>query len=98
MTTADKTVYIVDDDPDLRTSLVHVLMSVGLQAQAFGTAEAFLAAFDAGRISCLVLDVRMPTLSGLDVQRLLVERGVDTPFILITGHADVDIVVRAMRA
>ena len=91
-------VYIVDDDADVRTAIQHLLRSVDIQSEIFGSADAFLARFDPQRLACVVLDVRMPQMSGLELQRVLMERGADPPMILITGHAEIGVVVRAMKA
>ena len=92
------TVFVVDDDLPLRTALARLLGSVGLQAQTFAVAEDFLQAVDPERPGCLLLDVRMPGLSGLDLQRGLAGRGYDLPVIFLTAHADVALTVRAMKA
>lgn len=92
------TVFVVDDDLPLRTALARLLGSVGLAAQTFAVAEDFLQAVDPERPGCLLLDVRMPGLSGLDLQRGLAGRGYDLPVIFLTAHADVALTVRAMKA
>ena len=91
-------VYVVDDDDALRDALRFLLESAGYRAETYAEAEQFLAVPRLAPGSCIILDVRMPKLSGLDVQRLLTERGVECSLILITGHPDIDVVVRAMRA
>ena len=92
------TVFVIDDDLSLRTALSRLLGSVGLLAETFPTAEDFLRAVDPDRPGCLLLDVRMPGLSGLDLQRGLGGRGYDLPVIFLTAHADVALTVRAMKA
>jgi two-component system, LuxR family, response regulator FixJ len=95
---SEPTVYIVDDDAAVRTSLQALLTSVNLRSEVFPSADAFVAAL--GRIhgGCLLLDVRMPGMSGLELQRLLQQLEVRLPVILITGHGDVPMAVRAMKA
>ncbi len=95
---SDATVFVVDDDDAMRDSLSYLLQSVGLAVEAFPSAEHFLAAYDPARPGCLVLDVRMPGMSGLELQQILIERGSALPVIVITGHGDVPMAVRAMRA
>ncbi|PVX28782.1 response regulator transcription factor [Sphingomonas pokkalii] len=90
-------VFIVDDDAMIREALVDLFGSVGLTAQAFSSTRAFLDAPRRDVPSCLVLDVRMPEESGLDLQRRMNDRGLRIPIIFITGHADVPMSVRAMK-
>jgi two-component system, LuxR family, response regulator FixJ len=90
-------VLIVDDDAAVRASMELLLHSVGLATQAFGSAEEFLSGFDARTPGCLVLDVRMPGLNGLELQEQLKLRGVALPVIFITGHGDVPMAVEAMQ-
>ena len=92
------TVFVVDDDASLRTALSRLLGSVGLSCESFPTADDFLHAVDPQRPGCLLLDVRMPGVSGLDLQRGLADRGYDLPVIFLTAHADVALTVRAMKA
>jgi FixJ family two-component response regulator len=92
------TVYIVDDDVAVRQSLALLVRSVGLQAASFESGTAFLAAFTPEMSGCLVVDIRMPGLSGLDLQQALRERNCQLPIVFVTGHADVSMAVRAMRA
>ncbi len=94
----DSTVYVVDDDDDVRMSIQGLLKSVGLHARTFGTAQEFLRFEMPGRPSCLVLDVRLPGISGLDFQRQLSEAGIRIPIIFITGHGDISMSVRAMKS
>jgi len=98
MAASDLIVYVVDDDDDVRIATWNLLTSVGLTAEVFGNADDFLASFDAERVSCVVLDIRMPRGHGLDVQRALTEAGADPPCIFISAHADMRFVVRAMKA
>jgi len=95
--TADPTVFVVDDDPAMRQSLRWLLQSVGLAVETYGTAEAFLAAVDGTRAGCLVLDVRMPGMSGLHLQEELKHRGIMLPIIVVTGYAEVPTAVRALK-
>ena len=92
------TVFVVDDDASLRTALSRLLGSVGLRCQSFATAEDFLQSVEPQRPGCLLLDVRMPGASGMDLQRTLAGRGYGLPVIFLTAHADVALTVRAMKA
>ncbi len=106
MSTADPAearplVLVVDDDEAMRRSSAFLFASVGLEAQTFERADALLAAYpggDSGRPGCIVLDVRMPGMSGLEVQRVLGERDCPLPIILVTGHGDVPMAVAALKA
>lgn len=91
-----QTVYVVDDDADVRESLQWLLESVGLQVVGFATAQAFLDAFPSGASGCVVMDVRMPGLSGISAQQQLPAYGIDIPLIMISGHGNVDMAVTAM--
>lgn len=91
-------VYVVDDDAAVRDSLVWLLGSVGLRAISFGSAAEFLEGFSDSGISCLVSDVRMPGMSGLELQKALNTRGIEIPFILMTAFGDVSTAVKAMKA
>jgi FixJ family two-component response regulator len=93
----DATVFVVDDDPSVRTAVQRLLMSVGLPCETFASAPDFLRRAEAGLNGCLVLDVRMPGPSGLDLQRMLVSSGNDVPIIFVTAYADVPLTVRAMK-
>jgi two-component system response regulator FixJ len=95
---ADPTVYVVDDEASIRDSLVMLLRSVGLAVQPFASATAFLAAYSPDFDGCLVADVRMPGMSGLELQEALAARGARLPVIIITGHGDIAMAVRAMKA
>jgi len=91
-------VFIVDDDASVRRSIQDLLSSVALRSEAFATPQDFLDAKHRDCAGCLVLDVRLPGMSGLDFQRRLVETGVTIPIIFITGHADVPMTVQAMKS
>lgn len=91
-------VYLVDDDEAVREALALLIGTVGLEVQAFASPAAFLEAFDPEAIGCLVLDVRMPGMSGLQLQEMLRERGVDLPVVIVTGHGDVNLARRAFVA
>ena len=99
MKTADtSTVFVVDDDASIRQAIQGLLKSVGLRSEAFSSAQEFLAGKTAEGPSCLVLDVRLPGLSGLDFQRQLADAGVLIPIIFITGHGDIQMSVKAMKS
>jgi FixJ family two-component response regulator len=91
-------VFVVDDDASLRGSLKNLLTSVGLQVRVFGSAAEFLRSDIAEGPSCLVLDVRLPGVSGLDFQVQLADANVRLPIIFITGHGDIPMTVKTMRA
>ncbi len=91
-------VFVVDDEPLVRAALQSLLQSVGLEAQTFATAQEFLRTVPVDRPRCLVLDVRLPDLSGLAVQQRLAETSTDMPIIFVTGHGDIPMSVRAMKA
>jgi two-component system, LuxR family, response regulator FixJ len=94
---ADATVFVVDDDGAMRRSVVFLAESVGWRTQAFADAESFLAQAPGSALGCLVLDVRMPTMSGLELQQAMNARGLHLPIIFITGHGDVSMAVQAMK-
>ena len=99
MSTQDvPTVFIVDDDADVRESLQELLESVGLHSKSFGTAQEFLASPRSDGPSCLILDVRLPGISGLDLQQELKRAKVSIPIIFLSAHADVPMSVRAMKS
>ena len=98
MTISDAAVFVVDDDALIRDSLEQLVKSVGLQVETFSSTQAFLDTELPDTPSCLVLDIRMPGLSGLDLQDELVKRGISIPIIFITGHGTVPMSVRAMKA
>ncbi|HKD86046.1 MAG TPA: response regulator transcription factor [Terriglobales bacterium] len=91
-------VFVVDDDASVRSSLRFLLSTVGLQAETFDSANSFLQRKRSDAPSCLVLDVRLPGLSGLDFQRELAERNISIPIVFLTGHGDIPMSVRAMKA
>jgi RNA polymerase sigma factor (sigma-70 family) len=91
-------VFVVDDDPSVRSSLKFLLSTVGLQAETFDSADSFLHRKPLDIPSCLVLDVRLPGLSGLDFQRELAARNISIPIVFLTGHGDIPMSVRAMKA
>jgi FixJ family two-component response regulator len=91
-------VFVVDDDASMRESLKNLTRSVGLRVEAFASAQEFLRAKRSDEPGCLVLDVRMPGLSGLDLQKRMAETGTDLPIIFLTGHGDIPMSVRAMKA
>lgn len=97
MTEETGLVYIVDDDEAVREGLTMLFRSVSLNARAYATADAFLEAFDPDRPGCIVCDVRMPGMSGLQLQERLADLDTDIPLIFITGHGDVPMAVTAMR-
>ena len=98
MTAQEQLVYVVDDDQGMLDSTVWLLESVGLKALPFTSGRAFLDACEPNRPACVLLDVRMPGMGGLNVQEELRRRGIELPLIFVSGHADVPIVVRAFRA
>jgi FixJ family two-component response regulator len=96
--TEEPIVYIVDDDESVRQALGNLFRSVGLRVEVFGSAHEFLQSKLADVPSCLILDIRLPRLSGLDFQVDLAEAGVHIPIIFMTGHGDIPMTVRAMKA
>jgi RNA polymerase sigma factor (sigma-70 family) len=98
MTGAAQVVFVVDDDPSVRSSLTFLLSTVSLQAESFDSADSFLHKKLPDLPSCLVLDVRLPGLSGLDFQRELAAKKIRIPIIFLTGHGDIPMSVRAMKA
>ena len=91
-------VAIVDDDPSVRRSLERLIRSVGWKAEPFASAQEFLASSRTEALSCLVLDLQMPGLSGLDLQKRLAEVGLEIPIVFLTGHGDIPASVQAMKA
>jgi FixJ family two-component response regulator len=91
-------VYVVDDDASVREALRNLFRSVGLRVEVFGSAPEFLQSKHADTASCLILDIRLPRLSGLDFQVDLAKAGVHIPIIFMTGHGDIPMTVRAMKA
>ncbi len=98
MNDRQSTVFIVDDDEAVRDSLSWLMQSVGLNAETFPSADAFLQEFERERSGCLLLDIRMPGMNGLELQGVLQEKGGLLPLIVISGHADVPMAVRALKA
>jgi FixJ family two-component response regulator len=96
--TPEPLVFVVDDEPAIRDSLALLLRSVGLATRTFESAQAFLDAFEPVANACLLADVRMPGMSGLELQDTLRARGVKLPVIVLTGHGDIAMAVRAMKA
>ena len=95
---AAPTVFIIDDDRSMRRAIHDLVESIGLRAESFATGEEFLGTGHTGRPSCLVLDVRLPQMSGLDFQRRLAETGMQIPIIFITAHGDIPMSVRALKS
>jgi FixJ family two-component response regulator len=98
MTEAPPIVFVVDDDPPVRRAIKRLVGSVGLQVELFGSAQEFLESKHPDAPSCLVLDIRLPGISGLDFQPQLAEAGIRIPIIFITAHGDIPMTVRAMKA
>jgi FixJ family two-component response regulator len=94
----DATVFVIDDDDQMRAAMQRLLKSVGLRAEAFASPQEFLRRKLPDGPSCLILDVRLPGMSGLDVQRKLTETGLQIPVIFITGHGDIPMTVKAMKS
>src|ERR1700687_2609073 len=92
------TVFVVDDDAGVRASIEGLLKSVGLRSECFGTAQEFMRSKRPDAPGCLVLDVRLPGVNGLDFQRELADAGVRIPIIFITGHGDIPMTVKAMKS
>ena len=92
------TVFVIDDDRGMRQAIHDLVESVGLRAESFATGEEFLGTTQIGRPSCLVLDVRLPQMSGLDFQRRLAESGMQIPIIFVTAHGDIPMSVRALKS
>jgi FixJ family two-component response regulator len=99
MKSADhRTVFIIDDDRGMRAAIQDLVESVGLRAESFATGEEFLSRQRTPNPSCLVLDVRLPRMSGLDFQRRLADTGVQIPIIFITAHGDIPMSVKALKS
>lgn len=98
MEESPSTVFVVDDDPAIRDSLHWLVASVNLDVETFASAQAFLDSYRGDRSGCLLADVRMPGMSGIDLQMEVNRRGIPLPVIVITGHGDVEMAVRAMKA
>jgi FixJ family two-component response regulator len=91
-------VFVIDDDAGVRTSIQGLLKSVGLRSKAYGTTPEFLTTQRPNAPSCLILDVRLPGINGLEFQRELAEAGIRIPIIFITGHGDIPMTVKAMKS
>ena len=98
MNEAAATVFVIDDDESVREALKSLIRSVGLSVETFASAQEFLKAQRSDAPGCLVLDVRLPGLSGLDLQREMTDANIHTPIIFITGHGDIPMGVNAMKA
>jgi FixJ family two-component response regulator len=98
MTESAAVVFVVDDDPSVGRAIKRLLGSVGLQVELFASAQEFLQAKRPDAPACLVLDIRLPGISGLDFQRELAEAGISIPIVFITAHGDIPMTVRAMKA
>jgi FixJ family two-component response regulator len=98
MNAATPIVYVIDDDASVREGVAKLLSSVGLHAETFGSTGEFLEAPRAGGPACLVLDVRLPDVSGIEFQRDLAAAGIHIPIVFITGHGDIPMSVQAMKA
>ena len=93
----DPTVFIVDDDEAVRRSLRRLIASAGMAVEDYATAEEYAGRYDPSRPGCLVLDVRMPGMSGLELQKMLQQKGMRIPVIIVSGHGDVPKAVQAMK-
>jgi FixJ family two-component response regulator len=98
MQQSEPAVFVVDDDEAMRDALDTLIRSAGLKTALYASADEFLAGHDPEQPGCLVLDVRMPGMNGLELQQTLAEQGVNLPVIIITGHGDIPMAVEAMRA
>ena len=98
MSSAEPLVFVIDDDAGVRTSIQRLLKSVGLRADGFAAAQDFLQRPPYDGPSCLILDVRLPGISGLELQRKLIQSGVPIPIIFITAHGDIPMTVKAMKS
>ena len=96
--TPTELVFVIDDDASMREAISRLLHAIGLTIRTFGSAREFLGTRLPDIPACVVLDVRLPDLSGLDLQREMVERGIHVPVIFITGHGDIQMSVQAMKA
>lgn len=97
MSARNPTVFVVDDEPPVRQAVARLLRSAGIDACVFGSPQEFLLGYDSAAPGCLVLDVAMPGLNGLELQRALAERGSELPIIFLTGRADIPMSVQAMK-
>ena len=97
MSDPEPVVFVIDDDPSIREAIQRLLASIALRAQTFGSTAEFLRAQRPDCPACLILDVRLPDVSGLEFQRELTDGGIQIPIIFITGHADIPMTVQAMK-
>jgi FixJ family two-component response regulator len=95
--TGEPTVFVIDDDAAVRRFLRGLIDSINLCVEVYDSAQAFLDSYTPGQIGCILLDIRMPGMSGLELQRELAKRTIDLPCIILTGHGDVQIAVQAMK-
>jgi len=95
--TGEPTVFVIDDDAAVRRFLRGLIDSINLCVEVYDSAQAFLDSYTSGQIGCILLDIRMPGMSGLELQRELAKRTIDLPCIILTGHGDVQIAVQAMK-
>lgn len=93
----EPTVFVVDDDESVRKGLRLLIKSIGLKVESYASAQEFLNAYNPSQPGCLVLDIRMPGMSGLDLQTHLAEQGLLLPVIIVTGHGDVSMAVKAVK-
>ena len=98
MTTAKPTVFVVDDDHAVRDSLQVLFKTVGIESKAYGSADAFLSAYDSKQPGCLVLDVRMPGMDGVELQQHLISKRIAIPIIFVSGHGDIRMAVEAVQS
>ena len=98
MTKVNQVVFVIDDDPSMRGAIKRLLEAVGFRVETFGSGQDFLKNELPDAPACMVLDVRLPGSSGLDLQREMTERGINIPIIFITGHGDIPMSVQAMKA
>lgn len=98
MTGKQPNVFVVDDDQAMRSSLKWLIESVGMRVETYATADEFIQNYYPGRAGCLLLDVRMPGMSGLELQEHFLKHQINIPIIIITGHGDVPMAVRAMKS
>ena len=98
MSTSEPTVFIVDDDHAVRRFLCGLIASIDIPVEAYASAQDFLDSYEPGRAGCLLLDIRMPGMSGLELQQEFGRRAIDLPVIILTGHGNVQVAVNAMKA
>lgn len=94
---SESTVFVIDDDVEIRQSLRRLLEEVNLRVEEFGSAQDFLAAHASDTPGCMVLDIRMPEMSGIELQKTMLRRNIHLPIIFVTGHADVAMAVECMK-